>query len=76
MPPLFYQLYFQTPGVAEPSRERDVRRTIRSLLYSGSRNVPRPGKETKTGVDVGMVLRQGGFLDRMVDPAMLPRWLS
>jgi len=72
----FYQLYFQTPGVAEAELERDVRRTIRSLLYSGSGSVPRLGKETNTGADVGMVSRQGGFLDRMVDPAMLPQWLT
>src|SRR5204862_1534889 len=32
----FYQLYFQTPGVAEPELERDVRLTIRRVLYSAS----------------------------------------
>src|SRR5436189_4560321 len=31
---LFYQLYFQEPGVAEAEFERDVRLTIRSILYS------------------------------------------
>src|SRR5207237_623822 len=31
---IFYQLYFQTPGVAEAELERDTRPTIRSLLYS------------------------------------------
>ena len=30
---VFYQLYFQTPGVAEAELERDVGRTIRSILY-------------------------------------------
>jgi pimeloyl-ACP methyl ester carboxylesterase len=73
---LFYQLYFQTPGVAEAELERDVRRTIRSLLYTASGDLPRSGEETNTGADVGMVSRQGGFLDRMVNPAMLPRWLT
>src|SRR5262245_37675892 len=33
---VFYQLYFQTPGVAEAELERDPRRTIRRLLFSGS----------------------------------------
>jgi pimeloyl-ACP methyl ester carboxylesterase len=31
---LFYQLYFQTPGVAEAEFERDVRSTVRTILYS------------------------------------------
>src|SRR6266404_5555965 len=38
---VFYQLYFQTPGVAEAELERDVRRSIRSMLYSISGDVPR-----------------------------------
>src|SRR5688572_17366020 len=33
---LFYQLYFQEPGVAEAELERDVRQTIRRVLYSAS----------------------------------------
>src|SRR4026207_707791 len=33
---MFYQLYFQTPGVAEAELGRDARSTIRRLLYSGS----------------------------------------
>src|SRR5215470_14301926 len=36
---LFYQLYFQTPGVAEAELERDARITVRSTLYSGSGDV-------------------------------------
>src|SRR3984893_2011648 len=31
---VFYQLYFQTPGVAEAEFERDVRGTMRAILYS------------------------------------------
>src|SRR5262245_31651485 len=37
----FYQIYFQTPGVAETEFERDVRYTFRCLLYSASGDVPR-----------------------------------
>src|SRR5467141_2253839 len=37
---IFYQLYFQTPGVAEAELERDVRATMRRLAYSGSGNAP------------------------------------
>ena len=79
----FYQLYFQAPGVAEAELERDVRRTIRSVLYSGSGDVPRregsgdaPRREGGATFDVGMVPRQGGFLSRQVEPTTLPAWLT
>jgi epoxide hydrolase A/B len=67
---IFYQLYFQTPGVAEAEFERDPRLTIRSLLYSGSGDAPHSGEA------VGMVSRQGGFLTPMTNPATLPPWLA
>ncbi len=73
---IFYQLYFQTPGVAEAEFERDVRRSIRSLLYSASGDAPRRDGAGSAGGDVGMVPRGGGFLDRLVDPDSLPTWLS
>jgi hypothetical protein len=37
---MFYQLYFQTPGLAEAELQRDVRATIVKLLYSASGDVP------------------------------------
>ena len=58
----FFQLYFQSPGIAEAEFERDVRLSIRSLLYSASGD----------GREVGMVPRQGGFLSRLTNPASLP----
>src|SRR6202158_1262035 len=70
---LFYQLYFQTPGVAEAEFERDVRATIRSLLYSASGDAPR---REAPGGEVGMVPRNGGFLTRLVNPGSLPPWLT
>ena len=80
---LFYQLYFQKPGVAEAELERDPRETIVKLLYSGSGDVPRrsTGSANASGqavaqADVGMVPRDGGFLSRAVKPAVLPSWLS
>jgi pimeloyl-ACP methyl ester carboxylesterase len=73
---LFYQLYFQAPGVAEAEFERDVRRSIRSLLFSASGDAPRREKEYTPGNEVGMVPRQRGFLSRLVDPASLPPWLT
>jgi pimeloyl-ACP methyl ester carboxylesterase len=71
---MFYQLYFQTPGVAEAELERDVRETVVTLLYSASGDVPR--RAGTGGGDVGMVPRGGGFLTRMLRPAALPTWLG
>jgi pimeloyl-ACP methyl ester carboxylesterase len=73
---LFYQLYFQTPGVAETELERDVSRSIRTLLYSASGDSPRRENAAASGHGVGMVPRQGGFLSRMAEPASLPPWLT
>jgi pimeloyl-ACP methyl ester carboxylesterase len=71
----FYQLYFQTPGIAEAELEADTRLSILKILYSGSGDVPRhePGAAT---AGVGMVPRSGGFLTRMPEPRTLPPWLS
>jgi len=66
---MFYQLYFQTPGVAEAELERDVRATMRRLAYSGCGNAP--GHQ-----NVAMVRRGGGFLDHTTDPEILPPWLT
>ena len=69
---LFYQLYFQTPGVAEAELERDPRLTIRGMLYSASGDAPL----TARSGGIGMVPRHGGFLTAMANPASLPAWLS
>jgi pimeloyl-ACP methyl ester carboxylesterase len=72
---MFYQLYFQNPGVAEAEFERDPRMTVRALLYSASGDAPR--REDRASVEnVGMVPRQGGFLTRLLNPATLPPWLT
>jgi pimeloyl-ACP methyl ester carboxylesterase len=68
---IFYQLYFQQVGPPEAELERDVRFTVRSLLYAGSGD--RPPREGGPGV---MVPRGGGFLDLMANPPSLPPWLS
>ena len=67
---MFYQLYFQTPGVAEAELSRDVRATMRRLAYTGSGDAPGGGG------GIGMVPRDGGFLTHTVDPDKLPAWLS
>jgi len=64
---VFYQLYFQTPGVAEAELGRDPRRTLRMVLRT-------PTKEVNPLAT--MVPRQGGWLSRMPEPAALPEWLT
>ena len=64
----FYQLYFQQPGVAEAELSADVRFTMRSLLYGGSGDAPKPA-------DLLMVPRGGGFLTRAAAVERLPDWL-
>ena len=73
---IFYQLYFQSPGIAEAELERDVRLSIRSLLYSASGDASRRENAAAAAGEVGMVPRQGGFLSRLMNPASLPQWLS
>lgn len=69
---VFYQLYFQEPGVAEAELERDTRTTIHKLLIGGSGDGPRSGGG---GGPAGMVPRGGGFL-AMGAPGALPGWLT
>jgi pimeloyl-ACP methyl ester carboxylesterase len=64
---LFYQLYFQAPGVAEAELSRDVRRSLRMLFRTPGAEVPQK---------VTMVPRDGGWLSRMPEPASLPEWLT
>jgi pimeloyl-ACP methyl ester carboxylesterase len=73
---LFYQLYFQAPGVAEAELGRNPRDTIRRLLYSLSGDVPRGSDNTLGDNAPGMVPRTGGFLARRSDPPTLPAWLT
>jgi pimeloyl-ACP methyl ester carboxylesterase len=63
----FYQLYFQTPGVAEAELEADLHSTIRRTYYnaSGADDVPRFQKTP-----------DAKFLDGMIDPDPLPAWLT
>jgi pimeloyl-ACP methyl ester carboxylesterase len=65
---IFYQLYFQTEGVAEREFEQDVRRTIR-LLLAGFANKASPPTSP-------MVPRQGGWLGSRPLPASLPNWIT
>ena len=75
---VFYQLYFQTPGVAEAEFERDVRRTIRLKLICQFGRRADAHRGAASG-PVGMVPREGGLRARMAlltPPATLAPWLT
>jgi pimeloyl-ACP methyl ester carboxylesterase len=67
---VFYQLYFQSPGVAEAELERDVGHAMRTILGAISGDAP------PAAGPVGMVPRQGGLLAALTNPAALRAWLS
>jgi len=72
---VFYQTYFQTPGVAEAELEQDIRSTVRSQLYTLSGDFPVP--QAAQGVPgVGMIPKRGGLLATRINPASLPPWIS
>ena len=72
---IFYQLYFQKPGVAEAELERDVRASIRTILYWGSGDARAKPVAVGSGT-IGMVPHGGGFLGTRDVPATLPSWLT
>jgi pimeloyl-ACP methyl ester carboxylesterase len=63
---IFYQLYFQTPGVAEAELERDVRQTFLKLLANPPSDRPA----------IPWVPRDGSWLTRGPTAAALPAWLT
>lgn len=66
----FYWQYFQPPGIAEAEFEADIPTTLRKVLFSGSGDAP-PREGMALSLPPG-----GGFLDRSIDPATLPAWLT
>jgi pimeloyl-ACP methyl ester carboxylesterase len=72
---VFYQEYFQAPGVAEAEYEQNIRTSVRSALCTLSGDFP--ALQFVLNADsVGMVSRKGGLLARMIDPLSLPPWIS
>jgi pimeloyl-ACP methyl ester carboxylesterase len=69
---VFYQLYFQEPGVAETELERDVRQTFLKVLGGWSL----AGERFPGDAPVGMVSRDGGYLTDRQTLAPLPNWLT
>jgi pimeloyl-ACP methyl ester carboxylesterase len=73
---VFYQLYFQAPGVAEAELSRDVRSSIRRVLHAGSGEGRQAGAGLGDPAAVGMVPRAGGFLSHTAEPSAPPSWLT
>jgi pimeloyl-ACP methyl ester carboxylesterase len=72
---MFYQDYFQEPGVAEEDLSADATTTMRRLLVSASgdgANGPWKGG----AAEVGMVPLAAGFTGSIGEPEALPAWLS
>ena len=68
---VFYQLYFQEPGVAEASLEQDPRAAMRHILAGVSGD----GGASGGGISP-MVRKGGGFVDPKASPPPLPAWLT
>ena len=67
----FYQVYFQEPGVAEQELEADIPLTLRKTYYSASGELTRQ----EAGL-IGRKTKYAKFLDDMIDPSPLPKWLA
>lgn len=69
-----YTLYFQEPGSAEAELERDIRQTLRKILFSasGDAGARKPGDGTPN--PFGMVSRLHGLLSPL--PDTMPDWLT
>jgi len=75
---MFYQLYFQAPGVAEAELERDPRNALLRMLHgaSGDRPLGTGGKGDTSDAGPGMVDPRTGFLGQWREPPPLPSWLT
>lgn len=65
---VFYQTYFQMPGLAEVELQRDVRRSLASIMTGAF-----VGGDS--GLPPAMVRPAEGFLGALKPPAQLPDWL-
>lgn len=65
----FYWQYFQEPGIAEAEFERDVARTMRTILGA-------QGLAARHASDAPMIVPEDGFLAMLEEPETLPPWLT
>jgi pimeloyl-ACP methyl ester carboxylesterase len=63
---IFYQIYFQAPGIAEAVLEHDVRQTFMKLMANPPSDTPA----------IPWVPRDGSWLTRRPADAPLPAWLT
>jgi len=77
---IFYQQYFQSPGVAEGELEHDVRASIRSVLLSLAGDAPPRPDGAPAADSFSMVAREGGLLGFIAQnahqSAALPGWIT
>jgi len=77
---VFYQLYFQPPGVAEAELEHDVRASMRSVLLSIAGETPARSSGGPVADNFSMIPRAGGLrgrIDRDAQAAVpLPGWIT
>ncbi len=71
-----YTLYFQEPGVAEAELERNIRQTLRKILFAASGDAGPRQAGDQTPNPFGMVPRRDGLLARLPDPKAMPDWLT
>ncbi len=65
----FYQLYFQTEGVAESELEADVRTSLRKIYFALSGDAP--------SLDTWLQRPAGGtLLEALANPQSFPSWLT
>ena len=65
----WYMVYFQQPGVAEAELEADIEKSLRTIYYTVSGDLPielRPARKAASAK----------FLEGMTDPEHLPAWLT
>lgn len=66
----FYWFYFSKDGLPEAEFERDIRSSIRKVLFAGS-------GDATPDTRMSLTLAPGvGFLDHMTSPETLPAWLG
>jgi pimeloyl-ACP methyl ester carboxylesterase len=73
---LLYALYFQVPDIAEAEFERDVKLTLRKILFAASGEAGPREENDGTPNPFGMVSRSTGLLESLPVPASLPSWLT
>jgi pimeloyl-ACP methyl ester carboxylesterase len=77
---IFYQLYFQPPGVADADLEHDVRASIRSVLLSIAGEAPAGPGGGPAADNFSMIPRDGGLRGRIARDAReavpLPGWVT